>query len=83
MSGLMKYDDFYGWLLDQASALQRLRPDSLDWQNLAEELEAMGRSEENALESYLVVLLKHLLKCRYQPGKITGSWEASIENSRE
>lgn len=43
----------------------------------------MGRSEENALESYLVVLLKHLLKCRYQPGKKTSSWEASIENSRE
>ncbi|MBV8054748.1 MAG: DUF29 domain-containing protein [Deltaproteobacteria bacterium] len=76
-------DDFYGWLLDQASALQRARPDSLDWRNLAEELEAMGRSEENALESYLVVLLKHLLKYRYQPSKRTSSWEASIENSRE
>jgi len=76
-------DDFYGWLLDQASALQRLQPDSLDWRNLAEELEAMGRSEENALESYLVVLLKHLLKCRYQAGKKTPGWEASIENSRE
>jgi Domain of unknown function DUF29 len=76
-------DDFYGWLLDQASALQRLQPDSLDWRNLAEELEAMSRSEEDALESYLVVLLKYLLKCRYQPGKKTSSWEASIENSRE
>ncbi|MBV8360601.1 MAG: DUF29 domain-containing protein [Deltaproteobacteria bacterium] len=76
-------DDFYGWLLDQASALQRLRPDSLDWRNLVEELETMGRNEENALESYLVVLLKHLLKCRYQPSKKTSSWEASIENSRE
>ena len=76
-------DDFYAWLLDQASALRRLQPDSLDWENLAEELEAMGRSEENGLESYLVVLLKHLLKWRYQPEKRTGSWEASIENSRE
>jgi hypothetical protein len=76
-------DDFYGWLLEQAAALQRLRPDSLDWQNLAEELESMGRSEENGLESYLVVLLKHLLKCRCQPSKKTSSWEASVENSRE
>jgi hypothetical protein len=76
-------DDFYGWLRDQAAALQRLRPDSLDWRNLAEELEAMGRSEENTLESYLIVLLKHLLKCRYQSSKKTASWEASIENSRE
>lgn len=76
-------DDFHAWLLDQASALRHLQPDSLDWRNLAEELEAMGRSEESALESYLVVLLKHLLKWRYQANKRTGSWEASIENSRD
>src|SRR5215472_14077911 len=73
-------DDYYGWLLNQAAALQRSRPDWLDWRNLAEELEGMGRSEENALESYLVVLLKHLLKFRYQPRKKTPSWEASVEN---
>jgi Domain of unknown function DUF29 len=55
----------------------------MDWQNLAEELEAMGRSEESSLESYLVVLPKHLLKWRYQANKRTGSWEASIENARD
>lgn len=76
-------NDFYGWLLDQASILRKQRYGRLDWSNLAEELEAMGRSEENSLESYLVRLLKHLLKYRYQHRKITGSWEASIENSRD
>jgi hypothetical protein len=76
-------DDYYGWLLDQASALRRERPDSLDCDNLAEELEGMARSEESALESHLVVLLKHLLKWRYQSDKRTGSWEASIANSRD
>jgi hypothetical protein len=76
-------DDFYGWLLDQAAALRRLRPKSLDWENLAEELETMGRSEESALESHLESLLVHLLKWRYQPNKRTGSWEASVENSRD
>ena len=45
--------DFYAWLHDQASALRRLRPGALDWKNLAEELEAMGRSEESTLESHL------------------------------
>jgi uncharacterized protein DUF29 len=79
----VQIDDFYGWLLDQASKLRRSRPDSLDWENLAEELEAMGRSEESALESHLENLLIHLLKWRYQPNKRTGSWEATIENSRE
>jgi len=75
--------DFCAWLDDQASALRRLRPGALDWENLAEELEAMGRGEENALESHLTNLLIHLLKWRYQPNKRTGSWEATIENSRD
>jgi hypothetical protein len=75
--------DFYLWLHDQASTLRRLRPSALDWENLAEELEAMGRSEEDALESHLTNLLVHLLKWQYQPNKRTGSWEASIENSRD
>ena len=32
--------------------------------------------------SYLVILLAHLLKWQYQPLDRTGSWEASIINSR-
>ena len=75
--------DFRAWLHDQASALRRLRPGALDWENLAEELEAMGRSEESALESHLTNLLIYLLKWRYQPNKRMGSWEATIENSRD
>jgi hypothetical protein len=82
-SGATPDADYAAWLRGQAQALRRTRPEFLDWQNLAEELEGMARNEERALESYLVVLLHHLLKYRYQAGKITGSWEASIENSRE
>jgi len=82
-SRVRREDDFYGWLLQEGSALRNRGAEMLDWSNLAEELEAMARSEENSLESYLVVLLKHLLKYRYQAAKITGSWEASIENSRD
>jgi septal ring factor EnvC (AmiA/AmiB activator) len=76
-------DDFYGWLLEQAKALRSRRFSMLDTSNLAEELEAMARSEERKLKGELVVLLKHLLKYRYQSKKISGSWESSIENSRE
>jgi len=81
-------DDFYGWLRDQASALRdRGRALPIDWEPLAEELDAMGRSEESSLQSFLERLLKHLLKYAYQSDeitadKITGSWENSIEGSR-
>jgi hypothetical protein len=75
--------DYSAWLFAQAQALRLARPEYLDWENLAEELEGMARNEERALESYLIVLVKHLLKYRYEADKISGSWEASVENSRE
>jgi hypothetical protein len=76
-------DDFYGWVLAQAAALRARGDFPIDWENVAEELEAMGRNEENSLQSYLERLLTHLLKYAYQPHKITPSWESSIENSRD
>ena len=75
-------EDFYGWVLAQAAALRSRGDFPIDWENVAEELEAMGRAEENSLQSYLERLLIHLLKYAYQTKKITPSWESSIENSR-
>jgi hypothetical protein len=75
--------DFMAWLLDQAATLRLRRHQAIDGDDLAEELEAMARSEEHGLESYLEVLLGHLLKWADQPERRSGSWEASIENSRD
>jgi hypothetical protein len=75
--------DYYDWIHRQARALREHRPRFLDWENLAEELDAMGRSEESALESQLERVLAHLLKWSYQPTRRSGSWEASIENGRD
>jgi hypothetical protein len=75
-------DDFYGWLLAQASALRARGDLPIDWENVAEEIEGMGRNEENGLRSHLKRLLIHLLKYAFQPAKISASWEASIEGSR-
>ena len=60
-------DDYYGWLLDQASVLRHHRHSSLDWSNLAEELEAMAAAERRELLRRLTTLLAHLLKFQYQP----------------
>jgi uncharacterized protein DUF29 len=60
-------NDYYGWLLDQASVLRRQRYSSLDWSNLAEELEAMAAAERRELLRRLTTLLAHLLKFQYQP----------------
>jgi Domain of unknown function DUF29 len=77
------YDrDYYQWLDVTATLLSEGRLNELDVPNLLDELEAMGKSQKRAIESYLKVLLLHLLKWKYQPGMRSGSWRSSIRNSR-
>lgn len=77
------YDqDFYTWTQHQAAALRAGRLSDLDLANLAEEIEDMGRSQRDKLESHLAVLLAHLLKHQHQPGKRTRSWELTIKEQR-
>jgi hypothetical protein len=79
----MSYDnDFYGWTVDQASALKSGHFEQIDIQNLVEEIETMGRSEKRALESRLTVLLVHLLKWKYQPAFRGRSWKLTIDGQR-
>jgi hypothetical protein len=74
--------DFYGWALAQARLLRQRRFRELDLAHLVEELEAMGAEQEHALESSLRVLLLHLLKWRYQAGRRSRSWRATIVRER-
>ena len=69
--------------MQQANTLRENRPVFLDWENLAEELDAMARTEERAIESQLERVILHLLKWRYQLAHRSGSWQASIENGRD
>ena len=75
--------DIVAWSEQQASYLRRQEWTKLDLENLVEEIEALGRSEQRALGSYLQVLMMHLLKCQYQPEKRTKSWDITISNCRD
>lgn len=74
--------DFLVWTQQQAECLKKGRWAELDVEHLVEELEALGRSEQKELGSYLQVLLMHLLKCQYQPERKTKSWVNTISNCR-
>ncbi len=76
-----KEADFYHWLVDQAEKLRR-HDRTLDWENLAEELQDMGNRERRELGSHLEVLLKHLLKWQFRPGRRGQSWRRSIKYAR-
>lgn len=65
------YDrDILLWSEQQADLLRRLSRgervnDSLDWPNLIDEVESVGRNEFQAVETLLRVALLHLLLARY------------------
>lgn len=74
--------DFYGWTQEQAQLLKAQKFQLIDWQNLAEEIEDMGRSEKRQLESRLEVLIMHLLKWQFQSSLQSRSWELTIKEQR-
>jgi Domain of unknown function DUF29 len=74
--------DFYAWTQQQAQVLQAEDFAELDLPNLIEELEAMGRSQKSQLANRLRVLLMHLLKLQYQPGRASKSWRHTIREQR-
>lgn len=75
-------DDYALWAAEQAALLRIGRADRLDAENVAEELDGLGRSEEHQIDSRLEVLLTHLLKWQFQPAKRKHGWKASIDEQR-
>lgn len=75
--------DFNLWLETTIHSLKEGKLLDVDYKNLIEELEAMGRSEKNALKSNLKILLMHLLKWQYQPEKRSNSWRYTISEHRQ
>ncbi|RKZ42928.1 MAG: DUF29 domain-containing protein [Gammaproteobacteria bacterium] len=74
--------DFYSWTNNNVELLREGKLSEIDRINIAEELEAMGKSQQHALVSRLAVLLMHLLKWQYQPEKCSRSWELTIIEQR-
>jgi hypothetical protein len=74
--------DFCLWVEEQARLLRERRLEQLDIANLVEEIEDLGIGEKKTVESNLVVVLKHLLKYRFQPGRRARSWLSSIAEHR-
>jgi hypothetical protein len=74
--------DFYSWLMEQARHIREGRYEALDRDNLAEEIEALGREQFNKLVSALRVLMLHMLKWDHQTALRSRSWELSIEEQR-
>ena len=79
--------DFLRWTAEQARVLhEAARRGSnlpLDWDNLAEEVESLGRAQRHQLASRIATILEHLLKLAASPAEAPrGGWEATIIRER-
>lgn len=74
--------DYMQWIETTIEKLRSQDYANVDWENLIEEIEAMGRRDRQSLKSNLIVILLHLLKWEFQPEKRSGSWESSIIEHR-
>lgn len=75
--------DFYLWTQQQAALLRQGHLSQVDIENIAEEIESMGRNDRRAMGSHLRNILMHLLKWRYQPKRRGISWKSSINSGRD
>lgn len=76
-------EDFALWSAEQAALLRAGRFDRVDLENVAEEIESLGRSDKHQIKSRLQVLLMHLLKWQRQPDNRSRSWASTIRDQRE
>jgi hypothetical protein len=82
-------DDFLLWSERQAELLRKraagepVNDDEIDWPNVAEEIEDVGRSELHTVESLLVQALRHMLKAHCWPlSRELPHWEAEARSAR-
>jgi hypothetical protein len=82
------YDqDFVAWSKQQAGALRTAARigsnQSLDWENLAEEIEDLGKSARRELQSQIRRIVRRLLELQHSPAKEPRrAWEESIVDAR-
>jgi hypothetical protein len=76
--------DYHAWIVEQIAALRERNYEALDLDNLAEEVEDLGRSTQHQITNRLETICEHLLKLQiagHQVWPVRG-WEATIRRSR-
>ncbi|MGB5596956.1 MAG: DUF29 domain-containing protein [Crocosphaera sp.] len=72
--------DYYQWTIEQVKALRERNLDNLDWENIIEEIESLGRSDYNAVSSLLMRQIEHRLKIDYTPlEECYKKWQVEIQ----
>lgn len=79
------WHDTYSWAMQQAEALRRRDFEAVDWENLIEEVEDMGRSERRTWTSHCKNLVEHMLKLEWRDpreAEVGQRWIDTVRNAR-
>jgi hypothetical protein len=83
-SDILEWSERQAELLRRRAAGDLVNEAELDWPNIAEEIEDVGRSELHAVESLLVQALRHMLKAEAWPqSRDAPSWRADAIDFRQ
>lgn len=80
-------EDFVAWTEEQGKALRAAAQAGsnidLDWENLAEEIESLGRSDKRELHSQIYRIIRHLAKLQFSPViEPRPGWRESVVDGR-
>ena len=80
-------EDFVAWAKQQALALRTAARGGsnqpIDWENVAEEIAELGKSQTRALQAHMVRIIQHLVKLEHSPAiDPRAGWRRSIRLSR-
>lgn len=88
-SAVMAIDDLYerdftAWAEAQAEALRKRSANAIDWDNVAEEIESVGRSDTDSFHSLVEVVLLHFLKIEFSgQSEPILHWQGEIDAARD
>ena len=79
--------DFVAWTEEQAARIRAAAAThgnlAIDWENVAEEIESLGRSDARELQSRLTTIIEHLLKLQHSPAEEPrAGWMATVVRAR-
>ncbi|HYF53893.1 MAG TPA: DUF29 domain-containing protein [Salinarimonas sp.] len=79
--------DFFRWTQEQAAALRRAAAERvnapLDWENLAEEIESLGKRDRREMRSRIRSIIEHLAKLAASPAQDPREgWLDEVETQR-
>ncbi len=76
--------DFVEWTIKQAQALNNYDIKALDWNNLKEEIESLGKEQIHIVSSLIKRLIEHKLKLDYSSDIYPRNhWQTEINNFQD